>query len=100
MPLQKRLVWARFLYSLTVQTSASNPTSIPSAENMPSPVKSRAEPDQATVWVRPPPIDIRFRLCRGCGQHKPAKGGSIFMRRGRSGGFFLCAECKPRPPAS
>jgi len=48
------------------------------------------------LYLPVPPIDIRRRTCQGCGQHKPTKGGSIRIGRGRSGGFFLCADCKAR----
>jgi hypothetical protein len=57
-------------------------------------VKTTSKPE-ADIYVRPPPIDIRFRVCQCCGQRKPTKGGSIRVSNGLSGGHFVCAERKP-----
>lgn len=62
-------------------------------------MKTREAADLRTVWVRPPPIDIRFRICQACGRRMPTKGGSIRRCRGTSGSCFLCADCKPKAEA-
>jgi hypothetical protein len=51
--------------------------------------------EDAEPYLRPPPIDIRFRVCQACRRRKPTKGGSIRSANGRNGSRFLCADCKP-----